>query len=139
MDSTVAKTFQCSIVTPTAAVFDGAVTYATFPAWDGQYGMLPGLAPLLGRLAVGPLRLDLPDGGSRWFLLDGGFAQVQNDVLTLLTEDAMAAESIDLAEAQAEVAAAEARTPADGDDRDRIQHDRERAQARLALARRVSR
>ena len=42
-----AKTFHCSIVTPAAATFDGDVAYATFPSWDGQYGMLAGMAPLL--------------------------------------------------------------------------------------------
>ena len=37
-----AKTFRCSIVTPVASIFEGELTYASIPAWDGQLGMMPG-------------------------------------------------------------------------------------------------
>ncbi len=67
-----ATTFRCSIVTPTEAVFDDEVTYASFPAWDGQQGVMTGQSPLLSRLGYGSLRLDFPEGGSRWYFIDGG-------------------------------------------------------------------
>jgi F-type H+-transporting ATPase subunit epsilon len=132
-----AKTFRCSIVTPVASVFDDEVVYASFPAWDGQYGMMPGQSPLLTRLGAGPLRLDFPppDGGSRWFLIDGGFAQVQADGLTLLTEGATPAESISLAEAEAELAEANARVATVKDDREKVERAQQRAYAKIALAR----
>ena len=57
-----AKTFRCSIVTPVEMVFDDEVIYASFPAWDGQQGMMAGQSPLLTRLGTGPLRLDFAAG-----------------------------------------------------------------------------
>ena len=129
-----AKTFHCSIVTPAAAVFEGDLIYASIPAWDGQLGMMPGESPLLTKLGTGSLRLDSPDGNSRWFLIDGGFAQVQGDNLTLLTEGAIAAESLSLQEAQAELAEANARVTKPGEDRAKVERDQQRALAKIALA-----
>ncbi len=129
------KTFHCSIVTPTAAAFDGDVSYATFPSWDGQYGMLPGMAPLLTKLAAGSLRLDDEDGGRRWFLIEGGFAHVEDGGLSLVTEGARRGEDIDLAEAQAALAEADARVADDGTERSTIEHDRQVARAAVAVAR----
>lgn len=136
-----AKTFRCSIVTPEAAVFDEPVAYASFPAWDGQHGMMPGQSPLLTRLGVGSLRLDFPppDGGSRWFFIDGGFAQVQDGSLTLLTEGAAAAETLNLQEAQAELAEANARVaqPGSAKDLSKVTRQQQRAMARVTMAQAV--
>jgi F-type H+-transporting ATPase subunit epsilon len=96
----VAHAFRCSIVTPSESVFEDDVTYAEFPAWDGQQGMLAGQSPLLTRLGVGPLRVDLAGGGERRYLIDGGFAQVQDGSLTLLTEYCRPRESLKAEEAE---------------------------------------
>ena len=130
------KTFHCSIVTPEAAVFDQDVAYASFPAWDGQHGMMPGQSPLLTRLGVGSLRLDFPppDGGSRWFYIDGGFAQVQDGSLTLLTEGAAPAETLSIQDADAELAEANARVAKTGEDQQRVVRDQQRAMAKRAIA-----
>ena len=131
-----AKSFHCSIVTPEAAVFDEDVAYASFPAWDGQQGMMPGQSPLLTRLGVGSLRLDFPppDGGSRWFFIDGGFAQVQDGGLTLLTEAAAPAENLNLQDAQAELAEANARVAKTGEDQEKVIRQQQRAMAKKTLA-----
>ena len=130
----VAKTFRCSIVTPSAAILDDEVTYASFPAWDGQMGMMPGRSPLLTRLGVGTLRLDFPGGESKQFLIDSGFAQVQGDNLTLLTERAMAADQVSLQNAEAELSEANAKAVAGGKNMDKIEHDQRLALAKKALA-----
>ncbi len=131
-----AKNFRCSIVTPEAAVLDQDVAYATFPAWDGQQGVLAGHAPLLTRLGIGSLRLDFPppDGGSRWFFIDGGFAQVQDDGLTLLTEAAIPAEKLSQQEADAELAEANARVAKPGEDQAKVVRAQQRAMAKRTLA-----
>ncbi len=129
-----AKGFHCSIVTPTETVFDDEVAYASFPAWDGQQGVMAGQSPLLTRLGYGSLRLDFAEGGSRWYLLEGGFAEVKNERLSLLTERATPAEKLSVEEAQAELAEARARVTADGEDRARVERDQQRALAKSALA-----
>ena len=129
-----ATSFDCSIVTPTEEVFGGKVTYATLPAWDGQLGVMAGRSPLLTRLGVGSLRLDFPEGGSRWYLIDGGFAQMQGNALTLLTETAMPAETIRAGEADKEYAEASAKLSEPGVDRTQLERQQQRAMAKRALA-----
>lgn len=129
-----AKTFRCSIVTPTKAVLDDEITYASFQAWDGQMGIMAGKSPVLTQLGIGSVRLDFPEGGSRWFLIDGGFAQIQNDVLALLTESATPAETLSLEEANAELAEANARVAQSDVDRRKVERDQQRAMARKNLA-----
>jgi len=106
-----ATTFRCRLVTPTAALVDEQVSYASVPAWDGLFGVQPGRAALLARLGTGELRLDYADsskgqGGSRTFVLDGGFVKMANNELTILAEAATAAETITVADAEAELKAA---------------------------------
>ena len=54
------KTLRCSIVTPSESVFDGEVTYVSYQAWDGQQGIMVEQSPILAKLGIGSLRLDLP-------------------------------------------------------------------------------
>ena len=128
------RTFHCSIVTPTETVFDDEVVYASVPAWDGQHGIIWGQSPLLTRLGFGSLRLDAAEGGSRWYLVEGGFAQVQGGELTLLTSRATAAERLSVQEADAELAEANARVTTKGEDLDRVERDQQRALAKQMLA-----
>jgi F-type H+-transporting ATPase subunit epsilon len=130
-----AKTFHCAIITPSEKVFDHEVTYASFPAWDGQHGAIAGQSPLLSELGIGSLRLDFPEGGSRWYLLEEGFAQVQDGTLTLLTNRATPAETLTLEEAEQELAEASARVLSSGVDRDAVERDQQRALAKRAMAR----
>jgi F-type H+-transporting ATPase subunit epsilon len=130
----VANTFRCTIVTPTESVLDDEVTYATIPAWDGQQGVMTHQSPMLTKLGIGPLRLDFPEGGSRWFLIEGGFAQVQNDVLTLLAEKVTSAEKLSMQEAEAELAEANARVTQHAEDRANVERDQQRAMAKKMLA-----
>lgn len=129
-----AKTFHCTIVTPTQEAFNGDATYVSFPAWDGQYGMLRGLAPLLSSLAPGCLRIEAQEGGSRRFLIEGGFAHVDGNELTLVTEGAIPAEQLHLEEAQAELAEANARITTSDQDRKAVERAQRIATAKVALA-----
>jgi F-type H+-transporting ATPase subunit epsilon len=87
----VAKTFRCRLITPAAQVLDDQVTYASVPAWDGLFGVLPGRAPIVAKLGKGTLRLDYPSGApgaSKWFKVEDGFVQMVNDKLTILATKA---------------------------------------------------
>ena len=93
-----------------------------------------GQSPLLTRLGFGSLRLDFPEGGSRWFLLEGGFAQVQDGELTLITDNASPSETLSLSEAESELAEANARITTPGEDQDKVIQDQQRAMAKKILA-----
>lgn len=139
-----ATTFRCKLITPTACVLDEEVTYASVPAWDGLFGVLPGRAPLVAKLGLGELSLSFPDktgtrGGSRSYLVDGGFVQMVSNRLTILASMAIPAESITPSDAKAELAAAEAKRPSGAGaeltrSQEAIRAERSRAQLKVRLA-----
>ncbi|MFY9820461.1 MAG: ATP synthase F1 subunit epsilon [Thermoanaerobaculia bacterium] len=100
------ETFHCSVITPERAVLETEATFVAFPAWDGEVGILHDRAPLLFKMGTGELRVESPEGNQRLFV-DGGFAQMVDNKLTLLTEQAKRIDELDAA--AAERALAEAR------------------------------
>lgn len=135
--------FHCRLITPDAKVIDEHVASAVFPAWDGLMGIKPNRAPLVTRLGIGELRLTFPGkggsgGGSRHYFVEGGFAHMVRNRLTLLAQRAVGAEQLTEEDAQAEVAEAEARridSSTDPEVAARIRRDRQRAREKLRLAR----
>src|SRR5881296_2448989 len=93
MDITSGKQLQCVIVTPEKAVLDEPANFVALPMYDGELGILPGRAPLIGRLGSGELRVQ-QHGATKHYFVDGGFAQVRANVVTVLTPKAMPAEEI---------------------------------------------
>src|SRR6184192_2794194 len=92
-------TLQCVVVTPERALLDEPADSVVLPMFDGELGVLPGRAPLIGRLGFGELRTVLGRNTRRYYI-DGGFAQVRGNVVTVLTSKAMPAEEIELASAE---------------------------------------
>jgi F-type H+-transporting ATPase subunit epsilon len=99
------------LVTPETTLLDERVRSLQYPLYDGQMGLLPGRAPLVGRLGVGELKFDTAAEGTRRYLVDGGFAQIKGSVVTLLTNRSMPVDEIDLSQAEADLAAALAEVP----------------------------
>ena len=136
--------FNCRLITPTACVLDEPVTYASIPAWDGLFGILPGRAPIVAKLGLGELHLKFPDrdgakGGTRSYLVEDGFVQMIGDKLTILAAQATPAESITLTEAKAELKEAEARHVPEGADdataqRKQISTQLARSRAKVRIA-----
>ncbi|MCA8997373.1 MAG: F0F1 ATP synthase subunit epsilon [Planctomycetaceae bacterium] len=87
------------LVTPEKTLLDQSVKGLRFPLFDGQIGVLPGRAPLVGRLGTGELKIDLPSGSERYFI-EGGFAQIKGSIVTLLTNRAVTVSSIDASAAE---------------------------------------
>lgn len=81
---------RVSVVSPESTLYEGEADMVVAPAWDGELGVLRGHAPLLALLGKGWLRVRAADGEHR-FQIAGGFLQVANDVVTVLSEHATAA------------------------------------------------
>ena len=88
------NTFQCSVVTPEKTVLDCEVTSVVFPAHDGELGVLLNRAALVCKLGIGRLHAVSPDETHTMFI-DGGFAEVVGNRLTILTEQACRPDEID--------------------------------------------
>jgi len=126
--------FQCVVVTPEQQALDETAEQVVIPAWDGQVGILTGRAPLLVKLGLGVLRVDTAGGRSRTFMIDGGIGQMKGNRLTILTNEAVAAEDIDAESARAEYAEAEARVANDSKTREDRTHQLRRARVQQDLA-----
>ena len=127
--------FNCVIVTPEHQAMDESATQAIMPAWDGQIGILTNRAPLLIKLGLGPLRIDLAAGDRRIFFIDGGIAQMKGNRLTILTNEATPTDQIDAHRARNEYNEASARTPTDPKAREERTHLMQRAKMKQELAR----
>jgi F-type H+-transporting ATPase subunit epsilon len=128
----VSKSVKCVVVTPEKAVLDESVDFVAVPMYDGELGVLPGRAPLIGRLGHGELRTVKGHSTHRYFI-DGGFVQIRNDVVTVLTAKAIPAADIKLPAAEEALAAAlkPATSPEAMEAQTKAQ-ERARAQIRMA-------
>ena len=93
---------QIVVVTPEKTLLDERVDFVSLPLYDGELGVLPGRSPLVGRLGYGELRTRLEETTHR-FYVDGGFAQIRDNVVTILTNRALPAEAIEPAAASQEL------------------------------------
>jgi len=124
---------QCVVVTPERAVLDEKVEFVALPMADGELGVLPGRAPLIGRLGYGELRTRHGEQVKRFFV-DGGFAQVRANVVTVLTARALKAEEINVEAAEQALATALTPTGNPHEQEERLKaQQRARAQIRMAM------
>ena len=124
------ESVHCVVVTPETTTLDEAVDFVALPLYDGELGILPGRAPLIGRLGYGELRTKRGTATHRYYV-DGGFVQVRDDVVTVLTSRAIPAERIDAAAAASELEAAKKRRAPT--DEEQAEKDRALARARAQL------
>jgi F-type H+-transporting ATPase subunit epsilon len=102
--STTSGTLTCVVVTPEQTVLSESTDFVALPLFDGEFGVAPKHSPMIGRLGYGELRLGRGPHAKRYYI-DGGFVQVLNDVVSILTGRA-----IDVSRLDAEVAREQLRT-----------------------------
>jgi F-type H+-transporting ATPase subunit epsilon len=76
-----------SVVSPERTLFEGEAQSIVAPAFDGQLGILTNHAPMLTLLGTGTLRLRSA-GGERAFQVAGGFLEVSENRVRVVTEHA---------------------------------------------------
>ena len=103
-----AQEIQLRVVTPRRSLLDEPVLEVTGPGTVGEFGVLPNHAAFLTSLEIG--RLSYKDTrGTKHIVVRGGFAEVSDNVMTVLADAAERAEEIDTAKAEKELHAAEAK------------------------------
>ena len=114
-------------VSPERLVLSAEVGMVVVPGAEGDFGVLPGHAPMISNVRPGVVSIYNDRAIESRVFVAGGFAEVSDNRLTVLTEDAVALDEINRAGADARLA--EARE-AIGDASD----DRARADAEKQLA-----
>jgi F-type H+-transporting ATPase subunit epsilon len=124
---------EVHVVTPEREVWTGRATEVIARGVEGDVGILAGHAPLLIRLAVGPLQVLREDGDRLRAVVDGGFLHVSTEEgstrVDVLATTAQLAEEIDVEAARRRL---EELGPVDADD-EAAKQEAARAEARIAL------
>ncbi len=129
------KSIHCAVITPEQQVLETEAVSVVLPAHDGQIGILFDRSPLLCEMGTGILRINDDKGAEHELYVDGGFAQVLQNEVTILTERAASGGDIIRADAEQELAEAEAREAHTELEAAKRQRDIERAKTQLRIAR----
>ena len=130
-----ASTVPFKLITPTQVAFEGDAELVIAVTTEGEEGILPKHAPFLAALKPGVLRANVVKDGasSRLELACGeGFMQALPDRVTVLVDEALRFEDVDVAKAREELAAATERQKEAGSDLQA--HAREQAAVDFANA-----
>jgi F-type H+-transporting ATPase subunit epsilon len=112
------------LVSPEKMLFSGEATVVVARTSDGDAAFLPGHAPFIGQLGIGPVMIRTADGKDIKAAVHGGFVEVRNNRVTILSDVAELASDIDANRAAAAKAKIDAK-----------QHDLSEAEASAALRR----
>lgn len=132
MTATGAGAIQVVVVTPEKAVLDARADFVVLPLFDGEVGVGRGHAAFVGQLGPGEFRFTSGGQTERYFI-DGGFAQVRTDVVTVLTARATPVASLTAAQSASMTTTAEqmpGTTPVE-------RANREKAMARASALRQI--
>lgn len=77
---------KVNIVARTHDVWEGEAQSVVVPALSGELGILPGRQPILAAMARGEVRVTDTAGATHTFHVDGGFANVDRDIITVLAD-----------------------------------------------------
>ena len=88
-----------ALVSPERELFNGDVDHVVVPGSEGEFGVSPNHAPVMSVIKPGALRV-INDGAERRIFVNGGFADVTPEGLTVLAEEAI--DLADIAPAQLE-------------------------------------
>jgi F-type H+-transporting ATPase subunit epsilon len=129
-------TLTCLVVTPESTALEEQADFVALPLYDGEIGIAPGHSPLIGRLGYGEMRLK-SGGKESHYYVDGGFVQVADNVVSVLTSRAIPAHKVDAAAAEKRLVEASKR-PAPTDEEQAIkERDVARSRAQVRVARRA--
>lgn len=83
-----------SLVSPERALFSGDVDKVDVPGTEGNFGVMPNHGPLMAAIRTGAITV-YNDGTETQFFVEGGFADVTPEGLTILAERAMPLSEVD--------------------------------------------
>lgn len=132
-----AESLRLEVVTPTRRVLSGRAHEVRIPGALGELGVLPGHTPLLTSLGTGEVTwFDGGEGGR--LVVQGGFAEVQPDAVTVLASIAETVDEIDLESARSTLAAAQEKLKTvSADEFDVVDGELRLAEARIRAATKI--
>jgi F-type H+-transporting ATPase subunit epsilon len=96
----VADAFEIEIATPERLLAREKAIRAQIPAKEGYIGVLPDHAPLLSELGIGAMTYTTPDDQRFSLAIRGGFLEINNNVVRVLTDIGEKGQEIDVSQAE---------------------------------------
>ena len=124
---------QLVVTTPEKTVLSTPADSLRFPLYDGSIGILPGRAPLVGRLGYGELLVTV-GSEQKSFFIDSGFVQIVDGVVSLLTERAIAKQDLRRSVAEEALVTADALPASTDEEYAHKIREQERARRMLDMA-----
>ena len=104
------------VVSPETILYEGEADQVVCRPTGGEIAFLPGHQPFVGALETYPVRVLLPGSGEVVVAVHGGFVEVRDDRVTVLSDVAELPEQIDVVRAETAKETAQAAVNADADD-----------------------
>ena len=137
-----ANTIHVDVVSAEESIYSGEAEFVVLPGVMGELGVYPKHTPLITQIKPGEVRIKVPGQAEEQIVfVQGGYLEVQPDVVTVLSDTAIRAKDLDEAKAlQAKQAAEEAmQNKASKEDIARAEAELAGALAQLAAIRRLRR
>jgi F-type H+-transporting ATPase subunit epsilon len=125
----------CIVVTPEETAVEETADFVALPLYDGEIGIAPLRSPMIGRLGFGELRIRAGTSVQRYYL-DGGFVQVADNVVSVLTNRAVPVDRIDVEAATSQLSSALKKPAHTTELRDIRDREISQARAQIRVARR---
>lgn len=110
-------TFNVKVVTYQEKVLEQEAEFLLVRTTEGDMGILPNHSPFVAELAIGEMMIRL-NGTEKSYFVSGGFIEISNNNVTILADEAIASEMIDLERAKKEAEEAKAKLDKLKEDKD---------------------
>ena len=97
---------KLEIISPKERVFSTEAKQVVLPTESGEIGLLTGHIPLITQLRLGALKV-IDESSQEVFAIQGGFAQLVSDKISILTDEAIAASDLEASAIEASISAVE--------------------------------
>ena len=114
-----ADLLQFELVAPERLLISDAVEMVVVPGAEGDFGVLPGHAPLISTVRPGVISVYQNGAVTRRVFVSGGFSEVTSERCTVLADEAISLEDADRSAAESRIRSAEQAVNDAEDDADR--------------------
>ena len=98
------SSFKVSVVTQIKKVLEQEAGYLRLRTSEGDIGMLPNHAPFVAELSMGKMEIESPNKDRRnIYFLSGGFLEISNNQVTIIADEILPIEEIDIENEQTQV------------------------------------
>jgi F-type H+-transporting ATPase subunit epsilon len=115
-----ADTFKFELVTPERMLLSEDASQVVVPGTEGDFTVLAGHAPVISTIRPGVIAVSLSDSRTVRLFVKGGFAEVEQNRLTVLAQRALEVDALDAARIATELKSAEGELAAATDDAARL-------------------